>query len=70
MTYDDLGPWLTFSFSLEDGTLAALVREVENAPHPGYILTAISDRPSSQILERFISEAGIDSESVLHASDE
>ncbi|MBO0652929.1 hypothetical protein J1792_09040 [Streptomyces triculaminicus] len=60
ITWDDLGPWFTFAFALNDGILAALVREVENAPNPGYILTAIGESPLAEILEAFLRESGFD----------
>ncbi|AZQ71805.1 hypothetical protein EKH77_11810 [Streptomyces luteoverticillatus] len=64
ITMDDLGPWFTFAFSLRSGILAALVREVENAPNPGYILTAIGVKDLSDILEEFLTESGIESNRV------
>ncbi|MGP3973689.1 hypothetical protein ACTWQF_06515 [Streptomyces sp. 8N114] len=44
ITWDDLGPWNTFVFRLANGTLAGLVREVENAPKPGYFLLASNEQ--------------------------
>ncbi|GAA0334065.1 hypothetical protein [Streptomyces blastmyceticus] len=66
LSEDDLGPWLTFAFILSSGTLAALVREVDNAPSPGYILTAIGDRDPGETLAEFLAESGISAERVLH----
>ncbi|MFM9369798.1 hypothetical protein [Streptomyces sp. Da 82-17] len=69
ITADDLGPWLTFPFALRDGTLAALVREVENAPHPGYILTAIGRGSPRDVLAAFLREHGLAEDTVLHVSE-
>ncbi|MGW2600695.1 hypothetical protein [Streptomyces klenkii] len=66
ITEDDLGPWHTFAFTLKSGTLAALVREVENPPHPGYILTVISESPPRETLEEFLTEADLSEWHVLH----
>ncbi|MEW2575968.1 hypothetical protein [Streptomyces syringium] len=66
LSADDLGPWLTFAFTLQDGTLAALVREVHNAPNTGYILTAIGYKESRDVLAEFLAESGLTSEHVLH----
>ncbi|MBP2404731.1 hypothetical protein [Streptomyces syringium] len=66
LSTDDLGPWLTFAFTLEDGTLAALVREVHNAPNPGYILTVIGPKESRDALTEFLTESGLSPERVLH----
>ncbi|MBO8192257.1 hypothetical protein ITI46_11350 [Streptomyces oryzae] len=67
VTWDDLGPWNTFVFRLADGTLAGLVREVENAPKPGYILVAANEETSTpagidtaEALAAFLSEADFD----------
>ncbi|MFF4221053.1 hypothetical protein [Streptomyces nondiastaticus] len=64
VSMDDLGPWFTFAFALPSGTLAALVREVENAPNPGYILTAIGKNGLPDILEEFLAESGISADRV------
>ncbi|MFI8853113.1 hypothetical protein ACIGW3_23395 [Streptomyces sp. NPDC053499] len=63
VTWDDLGPWNTFVFRLADGTLAGLVREVENAPKPGYFL--ISDGDPAEVLPVFLSETDFDEGRVL-----
>ncbi|MGY0056223.1 hypothetical protein ACWY4P_06650 [Streptomyces sp. LZ34] len=68
VTQDDLGDWLTFAFTLDSGTLAALVREVQNAPHPGYILTAIGDADPRAVLSAFLAESGLSADSVTHKS--
>ncbi|EME98745.1 hypothetical protein [Streptomyces mobaraensis] len=65
ITHDDLGPWFTFAFALDGGTLAALVREVDNAPSPGYILTAIGRQEPRVTLAEFLAESGLDGDRVL-----
>ncbi|MHA7959994.1 hypothetical protein ACX9I7_19785 [Streptomyces sp. L500] len=65
-SWDDLGPWFTFAFVLESGTLVALVREIENAPCPGYILTAIGDKGKRDVLVEFLGEADLTMSQVLH----
>ncbi|GAA3048578.1 hypothetical protein GCM10020000_31130 [Streptomyces olivoverticillatus] len=65
ISMDDLGPWFTFAFSLDSGFLAALVREVENAPTPGYILTVIGQKELQGILEDFLTESGFAPDRVL-----
>lgn len=67
ITWDDLGPWNTFVCRLADGTLAGLVREVENAPKPGYFL--IADGDPAEVLPAFLSEAGFDEARVLERYD-
>ncbi|WP_234364962.1 hypothetical protein [Streptomyces sp. RTd22] len=66
LTYDDLGEWFTFAFALPSGTLAALVREVHNAPSPGYILAAISQADPCDILAEFLTASGMTPEDVTH----
>lgn len=66
ITWDDLGPWITFAFALDNNTLVALVREKENAPAPGYILTAIGSTPPNEVLMEFIEEFGIPHSRVVH----
>ncbi|WFB11368.1 hypothetical protein LRS74_33335 [Streptomyces sp. LX-29] len=70
LTQDDLGEWFTFVFALNGGILAALVRELDNAPAPGYILTAIGGVNLNQVLEDFLAECSLDSERVLHRATE
>jgi hypothetical protein len=70
VTSDDLGPWLTFAFVMDDGTKTALVREVENAPHPGYILTAVSQEEPEDALSSFLAEARLPDTCVLHRSSD
>ncbi|NSC24733.1 hypothetical protein FM076_27690 [Streptomyces albus subsp. chlorinus] len=72
VTWDDLGPWNTFVFRLADGTLAGLVREVENAPNPGYFLVAANEETGdptgvvpADALAAFLAEAGMDESRVL-----
>ncbi|MGP3986022.1 hypothetical protein [Streptomyces sp. 3N207] len=72
ITWDDLGPWNTFVFRLADGTLAGLVREVENAPKPGYFLLAGNEESgtpegidTTEALAAFLSEAPFEEERVL-----
>jgi len=72
VTWDDLGPWNTFVFRLADGTLAGLVREVENAPKPGYFLVAANEETgtpagidTTEALAAFLSEADFDASRVL-----
>jgi hypothetical protein len=55
---------------MDDGTKTALVREVENAPHPGYILTAISQEEPEDALASFLSESGLPDSCVLHRSSD
>jgi hypothetical protein len=77
ITWDDLGPWNTFVFRLADGTLAGLVREVENAPKPGYFLVAGNEETGyptgvdpAAALTAFLAESGLDESRVLiHGSD-
>ncbi|WP_190094535.1 hypothetical protein [Streptomyces melanogenes] len=66
ITCDDLAEWVTFAFLLSDGTKVALVREANYPPHSGFILTAIGDLHPAEVLSRFLSEARIDPQSVLH----
>lgn len=66
LTRDDLGDWFTFAFALDSGTLAALVREVEQAPHPGYILTTIGGADPRVVLTEFLAESGLSTDSVTH----
>ncbi|WP_406218289.1 hypothetical protein [Streptomyces decoyicus] len=65
-TWDDLGAWITFAFTLDNEALAALVREKENAPAPGYILTAIGNWPPDEVLMAFIEEFDIPHSRVVH----
>ncbi|WP_326691620.1 MULTISPECIES: hypothetical protein [unclassified Streptomyces] len=72
ITWDDLGPWNTFVFRLADGTLAGLVREVENAPKPGYFLVAGNEQTGNptgvdpaDALTAFLAEAGLEESRVL-----
>jgi hypothetical protein len=72
VTWDDLGPWNTFVFRLQNGVLAGLVREVENAPKPGYFLVASNEEtgtpqgvdPENTLLD-FLAEAALDRSRVL-----
>ncbi|MEU1790593.1 hypothetical protein ABZ553_32915 [Streptomyces sparsogenes] len=66
LTRDDLGDWFTFAFALDSGALAALVREAEHAPHPGYILTAIGGEHPRAVLTEFLAESGLSADRVLH----
>ncbi|MGK5638561.1 hypothetical protein ACSNOK_09660 [Streptomyces sp. URMC 126] len=66
ISLDDLGPWFTFAFALENGILAALAREVDNAPGPGYALTAIGEQDPRTTLAHFLAEAGLGADCVLH----
>ncbi|GFE24196.1 hypothetical protein Sliba_46490 [Streptomyces nigrescens] len=66
ITWDDLGAWITFAFELNNDALVALVREKENAPAPGYILTAIGRTPPNEVLMEFIGEFGIPHSRVAH----
>ncbi|MDW6064824.1 hypothetical protein SAZ11_51580 [Streptomyces sp. FXJ1.4098] len=66
LTRDDLGDWFTFAFALDSGTLVALVREVEHAPHPGYILTAIGGEDPRAVLTEFLAESGLSADRVTH----
>ncbi|RNG24147.1 hypothetical protein EEJ42_17930 [Streptomyces botrytidirepellens] len=66
LTHDDLGEWFTFAFTLPGGALAAVVREVHNAPSPGYILTAIGYADPSDILTEFLTASGMTAEHVTH----
>lgn len=63
---DDLAEWLTFTFELQSGTKVALVREMHNAPHPGYILTAIGGDAPRDVVSQFLTEAGLDFGVVSH----
>ncbi|MGW2331545.1 hypothetical protein ACWC5C_38140 [Streptomyces sp. NPDC001700] len=65
-TRDDLGEWFTFAFALPSGTLAALVREIHNAPSPGYILTAFGHADARGLLAEFITASGMTPEHVTH----
>lgn len=66
ITWDDLGAWTTFAFTLDNEVLVALVREKENAPTPGYILTAIGSEPPNEILTEFMEEFNIPHSRVVH----
>lgn len=66
ITRDDLGEWITFAFALPSGTLAALVREMHNAPSAGYILTAIGHAGPRDILAEFLTASGMTPEHVTH----
>ncbi|WP_310720332.1 hypothetical protein [Streptomyces lydicus] len=66
ITWDDLGAWITFAFRLDDEALVALVREKENAPAHGYILTAIGNTPPDEILLGFMKEFDIPHSRVVH----
>ncbi|WP_327391821.1 hypothetical protein OG533_05395 [Streptomyces sp. NBC_01186] len=73
VTWDDLGPWNTFVFRLDDGTLAGLVREVTNSPSPGYALVGSNEKTGNatgvnpaHTLIAFLVESGTDESRVLH----
>lgn len=63
---DDLGEWISFAFVLSGGALVALVREMDNAPHPGYILTSITELSPRSLLAQFMVESGLSRDAVLH----
>ncbi|WP_405849126.1 hypothetical protein [Streptomyces sp. NBC_01518] len=68
ITWDDMGPWLTYAFELSNGARAAVVREVENAPTDGFILTMDAPETSEEALTRFLIEAELPREQVTHIS--
>ncbi|MGW1530051.1 hypothetical protein [Streptomyces sp. NPDC002159] len=68
ITSDDLGPWLTYVFKLHNGTKAALVREVENAPFDGFILTMDTAATPEDALAQFPAASGLPRGKVTHIS--
>ncbi|MGW1226877.1 hypothetical protein [Streptomyces sp. NPDC002530] len=70
VTIDDFTEWFCFAFSAGEENSFTLIRQVDYAPTPGFVLSVTGDLFSLEGVEAIIEALGISGARVTHINDE